>query len=135
MIVFHGKVFEGGLSGNAKSAFSLPDLDSVLAQACRWYVTARCTNVSGTAPVQISVVLQQSASGSPSEFKGITASGKVPLDAVTISANAINIIEGSVRQSDANIKVPAAHARFEIYLGGADHNAYVELWVTARNDP
>lgn len=132
MLVFHQKVFEGGLSGTT-AAYSLPDFNALLGQAVRWYVLARVTNVTGTTPT-ITVKLQHSNTGMSSEFKDLNTVAVAPISGAALTANVINLIEGSLRHTDANVSVPAAYVRAEISLGGTSPNANVELWITGRTD-
>lgn len=132
MLVFHQKVFSGGISGTA-AVYSLPQFNAQLGQAVRWYVLARVTNVTGTSPT-ITVELQHSSTGMESEFKDLNTAAVAPISALAVTANVINLIEGSMRHTDANVSVPAAYVRAEIKLGGTSPNANVEIWITGRSD-
>jgi hypothetical protein len=132
-LVFHQKVFDGGLSGTTV-AYSLPQFDPVLARAVRWYLLARVTQVTGTNP-KITVNLAHSNTGMPSEFKNMMSSPTI--NAFVLTANSINLVDGSLRHTDtfpSTCPVPGAFLRAELNMVAADNNANVELWITGRTD-
>ena len=129
-VVFYQKVFDAGLSGTA-TAYSLPQFDAPLARAIRWYIFARVTQVTGSTPT-LTVNLAHSNTDMGSEF--LSLGSTAPINAVALAANAINQKEGSLRYTDSGVAVPGAFVRAEITLGGSNPNAFVEIWITGRDD-
>ena len=93
MLMFSQKVFEGGVSGAGSSAaaYSKKDLDRFLAQADRFFVQVRASQVSGTGP-KVTVDLQSSNDGVDWNNVTLAVAG---ISDVSVVANQVTLIYGN----------------------------------------
>jgi len=102
--------------------YSSPMLNSQLAQADKFFVTARVQQVSGTSP-QLSVVLQHSSDGENWTDKA------TPINQASISSD--NTYSGSDLGTSA---VAGCFMRVAITLSGSSPSAAVDVRVTGRSE-
>lgn len=120
-IVFSGKIFSGVINDTSNTYYSEPPFNAALGAGEKYYVELKSSNVTGTSPT-VTVSLETSNDN---------VNWAVRNNAV-ISNNAITNTTVLTGQ-DTGTTVGGRFARFGVKAGGTSPNAYVEIWVAARN--
>ena len=122
-VLFCDKCFEQGISGTT-AIQTTPEKYAMFAQAEKFFLQARATQVSGTSPT-LTVAIEHSNDG-------VTWTTKAtPISAFGLSAGAINGTTGSDLGTAA---VGGAKVRLTISLAGTTPSAFVEIWLTGRSN-
>ena len=132
-ILFYGKVFEGGMSGNA-AIYTPPELNSRIAQGEKWFVQVRVGQVT-LASLNLTCLLEHSNDGSNYTNAGGTQKSWTTK---TTLINAVALVQNDVTYLTGNdlgtANVGGGLMRLAISLGGVNPTAYVEVWLTVRSN-
>lgn len=130
-VLFGMKVWDQAISGAAATTvYTDPTYYRTIAQAEKFNVSARVTQVGGVTPT-ITIVLEHSNDGVNWLTKHTFILTGTPTGA-TLNPNAVNLKDGS---DLGTAVVGAAQMRLAITLGGTGNpTAYVEVWLCGRSN-
>lgn len=131
-VLFGMKVYDQAISGSgATTVYTDPSLYRTFAQAEKFNLSMRITQVGGTSPT-IAAALEHSNDGVNWQAKhSFTLSGS-PVNGAQINPNVVNLKDGSDLGTSV---VGGAMIRLAITLGGTGNpTAFVEAWLCGRSN-
>lgn len=123
-IVYCIPVFEGALTGASAPQTSPANMNGTIAQAERFFLQARVTQVAGTSP-SITVTLEHSNDDVNFTTKSTLING------TALTANQQNNI---FAQDLGTAQVGGCSMRVSVSLGGTTPSAYVQLYLCGRSN-
>ena len=120
-IQYAGKVYSDVMNDGTNTYYSDPECNAKLGMAEKFFIEARTSNVTGTTPT-LAIALESSNDN----VNWVPRSTVIVATAIASGTT----LTGSELGTAA---VGGRFQRFTLKLAGTTPNAYVELWVTARN--
>lgn len=127
-ILYSGKPFSITINDKVNTYYSDPELNARLGMGEKFYIEARATNVSGTAPT-LTVGLETSNDGV--NFSARSGSPFINQVAITVGATAVTVLTATCLGT-ADVGGRFCRVTAKLADTGAP-GAFVEIWVTARD--